>query len=204
MRHAWLACAFLLAFAMPHPAGAGDFDRFGPYLGVGGSFATAFWDEQLEDKLGVPVDVDDAWGVNARAGLRILGALAVEAQYEWLNTYSVKVQGIDAVDLRSHALTANLKLYLPFWRVQPYLLGGIGFADIQFDDKLGLGISGSETSLAGRAAAGLDLYLAEHIALYAEGGVLVIDQGIDTNAPGVGTVEPLLYTGAQLGALFRF
>jgi opacity protein-like surface antigen len=204
MRNGWLACALLLALALPRAAAAGDFDRFGFYVGGGGSFATALWDEELEDELGVSVDVEDAWGANARAGLRILGALAVEAQYEWLDTYRVEVAGIDAFDVESHVLTANLKLFLPFWRVQPYLLAGVGFADVQLDDALGLGISDSETSLAGRAALGLDVYLTKHIALYAEGGALVIDREIDTNVPGVGTVEPLFYTGAQLGVMFRF
>lgn len=204
MRNGWLICALLLVFSIPGAAAAGDFDRFGPYLGVGGSFAAALWDDELEDQLGVSVEVDDAWGLNARAGLRIVSALAVEAQYEWLDSYDVKVEGINAFDLESHALTANLKLYLPFWRVQPYLLGGIGFADIQFDDSLGLGISESQTSLAGRVALGLDVYLTKRLAVYAEGGLLVIDQQIDPNVPGADTVDPLLYTGAQLGVMYRF
>lgn len=204
MRNRCLALALLLAFSLPGAARAGDFDRFGPYLGVGGSFATALWDSQLSDELGVGVNVDDAWGLNARAGLRVLSALAVELQYEWFSDYNVQIAGVDAVDVGSHALTANLKLFLPFWRVQPYLLGGIGFAKLHYEDTLGLGLSSSETSLAGRGALGLDFYITKHIGLYAEGDVVIINQGIDTNVPGVGTVKPLLYTGAQAGVMLRF
>lgn len=204
MRHGWLFCALLLLFATPGAARAGDFERFGLYVGVGGSYATALWDEELEDELGVSVNVDDSWGVNARVGLRIFSGLAVEAQYEWIDTYDVEIAGIDAFDVETHVLTANLKLIAPFWRVQPYLLAGIGFTEAKIDDKLGLGFSDSETSLTGRGALGFDVYLTEHIALYAEGGVVVIDESIDPNIPGVGKVEPLFYTGAQAGVMIRF
>jgi opacity protein-like surface antigen len=204
MRKQWIACSLLLALALPELAAAGDFDRSGFYLGVGGSYTAALWDEELEDEFGIPVNVDDAWGVNARAGVRIWKALAVEAQYEWLDAYAAEVNNVEAFEVESHALTANLKLYLPIWRIHPYLLAGVGFAHIELDDSLGLGLSESETSLAGRGALGLDVYLTEHIALYAEGGVLVVDEEIDTGVPGFDAVGPLLQTGAQLGLLFRF
>jgi hypothetical protein len=136
--------------------------------------------------------------------VRIWKALAVEAQYEWLDAYAAEVAGIEAFEIESHALTANLKLYLPIWRIHPYLLAGVGFAHVDFEDSLGLGLSESETSLAGRGALGLDVYLTEHIALYAEGGILVIDEEIDTNVPGFDEVGPLLQTGAQVGLMFRF
>jgi opacity protein-like surface antigen len=204
MRHDWLIWAALLALLAPGFASAQDYDRFGPYIGAGGSFVTAIWEDDLEDELGVSVDVDDAWGANARLGLRLLSFLAVEAQYEWLDDYGVEVAGIDIAKLESHALTGNLKLFLPIWRVQPYLLAGVGFADIDLEDKIGFGLSGSETNLAFRGGLGFDVYVTEHIALYAEGSVLLVDQDIDTGIAGVDKVEPLIFTGAQLGLMFRF
>jgi len=207
MRFRWHVGSALLTFLVllaPGFASAQDYSRFGPYIGGGGSYTAALWEDDLEDEIGVSVDGDDAWGANARLGLRIFSVLAVEAQYEWLDDYGVDVAGIHAVDIGSHALTGNLKLFLPLWRIQPYLLAGIGFAHVDLDDKLGLGISGSETALAGRAALGFDAYITEHIALYAEGGVLVVDQKIDTGVPGADDVSPLVFTGAQVGLMFRF
>jgi opacity protein-like surface antigen len=204
MRTGALVGIVLLGIALAGSAAAGDFDRFGPYVEAGGSYATALWEDPLENEIDVSVDVDDGIGANGRVGLRIFSGLAVEAQYEWISPYDVSIAGVDSFDVETHVLTANAKLLMPWWRLQPYLLAGVGFADAKLEDKLGLGLSEHETQLAARGALGFDLYLTEHIALFAEGGVVVIDQKIDTGLPGTDPIDPVLYTGAQAGLMFRF
>lgn len=206
-----LACALLLA-AIPAAASAGDYDRFGPYVGVGGSLSLDFFEDDIEDALddvvpGISVDVEEAWGANARVGLRLLSPIAIEAQYEYLSPYDIRVSagGLSAsFELEQHVVTANAKLYVPIWRVQPYLLAGIGLQYYQIEDDAGLGIEDSDTALAGRAGLGLDLYLTEHVLVNAEASALLSDGTIDVAIPGADDIHGLHYLSVQAGLQYRF
>lgn len=204
-----LACALLVA-ALPATGSAEDYSRFGPYLGVGASLSLDFFEDEVEDALedvvpGVSVDVDEAWGANARAGLRLLSPLAIEVQYEWLSPYDISVQPLGTVELEQHVVTGNLKLYLPIWRVQPYLLGGVGVQYYQLDGTVGpLDVDESDTAFAARVGLGLDVYLTRNLLVNAEASGLLSDETIDIPVPGVEDIHGLHYLSVQAGLQYRF
>jgi opacity protein-like surface antigen len=204
-----------LAAFLATAAAADEFTRPGFYIGGGGSYVSADpFEDAVEDAIagsGVSVRIDDAPGFNVRAGGRFLRVLAVELQYEWLDDYDVDIaySGIDGnVNLEQQTLTANLKIYpIPVWRIQPYILAGVGFQHIDVKGSaVGGLVSASDEAnvLAARGGVGLDLYLTEHIVLYGEAGVTFADYEIDLpNAVG-DDIPFLLYIGGQAGLIWRF
>lgn len=204
------ALAFVLCFGST-AASAGDFSRLGVYLGVGGTYATDLYEDEIEDSLnGVKANVDPTGGVNARLGVRFLKVLALEAQYEWLSPYdvSLRVSGfgkLGTVEVEQHTLTGNLKLYLPIWRIQPYALAGIGLQRIDLNASGGLGgISDTETALAGRAGAGVEIYLSEHVVLYGEGAVVLTDEKLNVPSALGKDIDHIFYAAGQAGLMWRF
>jgi len=99
----------------------------------------------------------------------------------------------------------NLKLILPTWRFQPYLLLGVGgqYYDISASsasESIGLDFSETGWSFAGRPAAGIDIYLTRSIVLNAElAGVLAA--GNLSTIPDVGD---FFYISAGGGLQWRF
>jgi opacity protein-like surface antigen len=200
-----LLCLALLGALLAAPASAGDYSRFGLYLGGGGSYGTDVFTDEIANSFNVPVDVDDTFGANARVGLRLFAPLALELQYEWLSEYDIEILGFDAFSLEQQALSANLKLYLPIWRVQPYLLAGVGFVHYELEDSVpGIDLSADDTVLAGRFGGGAEVYLTRHLALYGEGAVVLTAAEIDIDIPGVSDVKGLHYVSAQAGLIIRF
>ena len=120
-------------------------------------------EDQIGDLIPISIGVDDSWGVNGQLGYRAFSWLAAELEYEYVNGYDISAFGTNLLSLQGHILTGNVKWIVPFWRVQPYLLGGIGFANWNVDDKLGLGVDSSFTDLAGRVGGGIDLHLTSRV-----------------------------------------
>ena len=224
----------LLALALlPGSARAGDdvdpFDRPGPYVTIGGSYAYNFFDQQiedfLEDELGEQgsVDIDDSGGLNARLGYRMASWFAAELAYEWIDRYDVEVGGDlgpgggalsgRLYDIEGHTLTANARLIAPIWRIQPYLLLGVGVSAYDVDrgpianaleaqdDDIEIE-SGRSAAFAGRAGLGLDLHLTQNIVLQAEGTALFTTQDFET--PDEGAIDDLYYLSLSAGLQYRF
>jgi opacity protein-like surface antigen len=204
-----LAVALFLLL-LPAVASAGDYGRFGPYIGVGGSLSLDFFEGEVEDALddvapGIDVDVDEAWGANARVGLRLFSPLAVEVQYEWLSPYDISAHPFGSAEIEQHVVTANLKLYLPIWRVQPYLLAGAGLQYYEIDGTVGpIDIDESDSAFAARAGLGLDVYLTRHLLVNAEASALLSDETIDLGIPGADDIHGLHYLSVQAGLQYRF
>jgi opacity protein-like surface antigen len=181
--------------------------------------------DALEDEVPAFVelglDLEDSYGANATIGYRVFSFFAIEAEYEWVSKYDVtlttNVDGIDArlYSIEGHTLTANTKWILPTWRIQPYLLvgGGVAIADVDrggiYDDPiLGPGLEdngvkvhdGRQTSLAGRAGLGLDLYLTRGIVVNAEAGAVVTT----LEMPDLGDIDDLNYLSFTGGLQYRF
>jgi opacity protein-like surface antigen len=202
----------LLAVWAAPPARAGDFSRMGFYLGGGASYSTDLYEDNIEDAVfGLKVDIEPTPGANARVGLRFLEFLGVEAQYEWLDEYDVDVAYLGfkgSAEVKQQTLTANLKIYpIPFWRIQPYILGGIGFQRFVFDGRIAGGLvtlEEKDTALAGRAGAGLDVYITEHIVIYGEGSVVFTDTKIDIPPAFGSDVDDIFTAGGQVGLMWRF
>jgi opacity protein-like surface antigen len=203
------------------------FDRPGFYLGVGATYQYNVFKSRVEDVIEDEVDdalagananfnLDGSLGVNALLGYRVASWFAIEIQYEWVDEYDIK--GSTDVptpasgklySIEGHALTANTKWIVPFWRVQPYLLlgGGMALSDVSKGDladalnALGADIDdGKHAKPAARAGLGLDLYITQHIVVNAQASVLVTT----LKKPDVGDVDDLNYMSFAAGLQYRF
>jgi opacity protein-like surface antigen len=208
---AFAALAMLLSASPGHAEEDGaepDFNRTGFYVGGGVAYATDLYEDEIEDALntGFNVNIEDTFGVDARLGARFLRFLALELQYEWLDEYDIKVAnagGKSKVDTQT--VTANLKIYIPIKRFQPYVLGGIGFQRYEIDNNYFNGtvrFKQDDYDLAGRVGLGFDIYLTEHLVFYGEGSAVLSDAKL--NIPLAGSVDKLFYAGFQGGLLWRF
>jgi opacity protein-like surface antigen len=191
--------------AAPAAAAPPGYGASGLYVGAGTSFV---WNEIAEDQVdeilppGVDVDVDDTWGVRALLGYRFSPSLAGEVEYEHVGGYDVSAFGTDLARVRSDVFTANLKAILPVWRVQPYLLAGIGAALWDFEDELGLGIPDDDTAVAGRLGGGIDIHLTRRLVLDVGADVVLSDA--DLRVPGVSDLDFLGYVSFGTSLQYRF
>jgi hypothetical protein len=70
--------AFFLCAGVAVSAEAGDFSRSGPYIGLGGTFGTNLFENDVEDVVedvtgtSVDLDIDNSWGLNTVLGYRML------------------------------------------------------------------------------------------------------------------------------------
>jgi len=122
-----------------------------------------------------------------RAGYRIVPWVAGELAYE--NVGELDVGGAE-VDLQS--LFAQVKLYPLTGRIQPYALGGAGWARADFDRGAVEDLDETEPSF--RVGAGIDLYVLRSFPLFAE---------VAYTWP-TGDLDELQYWTGSIGAVFRF
>ncbi|MCI0734407.1 MAG: porin family protein [Methylococcaceae bacterium] len=189
--------------------GTDDFDRPGTYLGLGGTyafhwFAGSSFDRNLGGQ-GVQVISSSSGGLNARAGYRVNPWFAAEAEYEWIDGFTNKIQGSNVATLTSHQLTVNGKFIYSDWgRFQPYGLLGVGLSIWEASDRAGRGsgLEGTSVGLAGRVGLGLDAYVNKNLLVN-----LGLDMALSTttidNSIG-GDLRNLFYVPIQLGVQYRF
>jgi opacity protein-like surface antigen len=149
--------------AVEPEAGAQDAARTGPYFGVGGVYA-------LED---FNRSFDDSAGINIRAGYRAFPNMAFELSYEWLEGFD-STAGTPELELDTHLITANARLFGLTGRFQPYALVGVGILIVNTELRLP-GVSkpfAVDTGFTARFGGGLDFYLSEHTVLNLEGTYL--------------------------------
>jgi hypothetical protein len=204
-----LASALLLCTASilaVNDARAGDFSRAGGYFGINGAWGSSMLTDEVIDIVGGPsglVSFGDSGGLNTRLGARFWKIVALEAQYEWMHGISASVLGVPIGTYKPHTLTANLKLYLPISRFQPYLLGGAGVGFWKFE-SIYPGIPTIDTTgFAGRVGLGLDLYLTEKIVLNFESAGVLNTANFDFQSINV-IQENLFYLSISGGLIYRF
>ncbi len=156
-----LVAACLLSW--PLPAAAGDWDRRGWYVGVGGGAAFDFLDDYVEDQTGGLVDFAAGGSFNLRGGYRAFSWLAIEGMYEGLYDIELRILGSTVANTNFHSLVGNVKLIAPIWRTQPYLAIGPGAqsGNVRFAGSLEtLNVDRWDFML--RVGFGLDAYIDEH------------------------------------------
>lgn len=208
-RLAVVAALFLLpaaALADPHEeakeAKKPGFARRGFYVGVNAAYGFGnFYENAIEADVPFSINVNNAAGLNARVGYRILSFLAVEAHYEWMNDFQLKVAGLDILDQTTHTVTGNLKLLLPLWRFQPYLLLGAGGQYYDINDKLTGLFDDSQWVFAARPALGVDLYITRNVVFNVEGAGVIALSDLSGQLSGV---ETLPYVSISAGLQWRF
>lgn len=209
-------------------ASAGDFDRSGAYLGVGGTGAVHLVGDTFDVPGAPATELSASGGANLRVGYRALPWFAIEAQYEWIDGFdaSTIVLG-NFANLSSHSITADFKFLLPIGRFQPYLLLGPGasfyrirptndlfstLAAIQvfplkvvgpsFGPQLTVSES-SQWAFAGRVGLGVDAYVTRNLVLDLEVSGVLTAHHFEQSA-GLRDLSALHYLSTQLGIQYRF
>jgi opacity protein-like surface antigen len=134
-------------------AGDRDSARTGSYFGLGGVYA-------LED---FNRSFDDSAGINVRGGYRASPNMAFELTYEWLEGFD-STAGTPEVELDTHLITANARLFGLTGRFQPYALVGVGILIVNTELKLPDVPKPFEVEagFTARFGGGVDFYLSEH------------------------------------------
>ena len=135
-----------------------SFSREGAYLGVGGTFA-------MENFDGIPGNQDDSATVIFRAGYRGYSWLSVDLLGEVLVPF--EDDSVQDNDVDGYAVTVNARVIAPLGRVEPWVMFGIGFLDIDEDRR------NRQDDFAVRPAAGFDLYITPHWAIYGEAAYMI-------------------------------
>jgi len=209
--HRTVVLASIVWLALAGASQADDFSRRGPYIGLNGAYGIDLFSTEIATAAGfatLPLSYDNSWGLNARLGYRAFGFLALEVEYEWMKGIDVSFNGLYLATYKPHTLTGNLKLYLPIWRVQPYLLAGGGLAiySVEFTPPLSV-LNASGTGFGFRGGAGLDLYLTKSLALNAEGTAVLNTSDLNNLGAGTFTGSPqtnLYYFSLSAGLTYRF
>jgi hypothetical protein len=135
-------------------------------------------------------------------GYRMASFFATELQYEYIDSFQIDVgsPAVSELDLTGHVMTLNLKLVLPTWRIQPYLLRHQGPSTLEGTCSAPTS-SRDEWVLAGRAGAGIVLP-DRHLILNGATTVLTADEvSSDFSAEDVGGLN---YVAVQAGLQYRF
>lgn len=168
---------------------AGDYARPGFSLGVGGGLIFENFDTGTTS-----VDFDESAGFNAKLGYRVNDYFEGEIDYIYIDGFDGTMSGVKALKIDGYAVTVNGKLYPSTGRAQPYGLVGIGMADLEASDTLGLGLSSSETGSVFRLGGGLDFYAAENTVFFVEASYYLTQ----------GDIEDTDFIPVTVGAKYKF
>jgi opacity protein-like surface antigen len=178
-----LAILSLIAGAAGAESAQPEYDRVGWYLGLAGFYAISDFDLTTSDLDVVPpqpANTDpkfgNSGGVDFRAGYRAFSRWAFEFDYQWQAGYDSKRSSIDPLlEIDTHLLSLNAKLFVLTGRWQPYALLGASLlifnTEIVDDDfKKPWDIS---VGFAPRFGAGVDFWITESWAVMVEGTYIV-------------------------------
>jgi opacity protein-like surface antigen len=185
------------------PADGEAYDRPGWYVGLGGVYA--FEDlggDAAQLKLPSPPyapsfepNFDDSAGINIRGGYRVAPHFAVELGYEWLEGFDAGAADPD-LEVDSHLITLDAKLFALTGRLQPYARAGVGvhIANLEIVDDAFDKPWEESTGFAARFGVGVDYYLTPRWVLEVEGTYLV----------STGDTKHFDYGSLMFGAQYRF
>lgn len=204
-----LATSLLVGAGARAADGDAEYGKRGLYLGFNGAYALDLLSTELAGALGVTipaVNYDNSWGLNARIGYRAFSFLALEIEYEWMEGIGINLGPVPLATYKPHTLTGNVKLILPTWRVQPYLLvgAGIGSWSVEFVNPQLVANNRSGTGFGFRGGAGIDLYLTESLALNAEGTAVLNTEKFNLSNLGPPTQTSLYYFSFGAGLTYHF
>ncbi len=169
---------------MAQVASAQDYGRTGLYGTVNGVVGVESFDIS-------GVDFDSSVGVSGRLGSHITPNFSLEGQVEYAGTFDWNMFG-ESVEVSSTLLAVNGRLYLLTGRVQPYVLGGMGWGFTDLDSSVG--ISADDSGWVGRVGGGADIYINDQVGI-----TLDAIYNITT-----GDIEDLNYLSIGWGLFYRF
>jgi opacity protein-like surface antigen len=213
--------SFLVLLGSAGVATAADdgFARSGWYLGAGVAAQYYLLTDTVESDTDGALTVSNTVGFNVRGGYRLFSWLAAELIYERAPGFELETdkqitltgapgsptvpKGTTLIEINGNTVTANAKILLPMWRVQPYLILGIGASRVGLADRFDLGVDESETATAGRMGVGGDIYITKNLLVFLEFSALLTS--FDLNDPtDSSSISLLYYLSPQGGLQWRF
>ena len=173
---------FAIALLAAGPASAGWFDeaigaynRPGPYLSIGGG--TVLEDFDLS---GLDFDTEPGWEVSPVVGYRLAPWAAVELEGKYLDGVTIEFDSALAnaeVDVTGWSMLANGKLYAPWnHRIQPWIKGGIGYAQVELSAG---GVDADDGDIAWQAGVGVDLVANDNFVFGIQGTRFQAEEDLD-------------------------
>jgi len=151
--------------------------RAGFYAAAAGSYALNASDLRL--------DLENSLGLKARLGHRFQPRWALEAEFEWINEFDVRINDSVPASYGVWALTANARGYLMTGRIQPFVLAGLGVAHASFRDRVGT-LAGAgfpranaASGFALRFGGGAEIHITRHIAIILDASYLMASGDLD-------------------------
>jgi len=178
-----------------------EFDRTGPYAGIGMAFGqlTEVGPVIMREfeQVGTfgKVKVDSSLGVNGRLGWRLHANLAAEFAFEYFPQAVARLEGDSFADFSGGLLSVNMKPYFLTGRYQPFAQIGFGVQRVVFEStRVGLDLRETDHGIAGRFGAGIDVYITRNIAVTADAAYVLPS----------GAIEDFDQVVAGLGLLYRY
>ncbi|MGD8993495.1 MAG: porin family protein [Desulfobacterales bacterium] len=171
-----LFLAVMVLLALSTNAVAGPAEK-GFYLGGGLAYA---W-ENFDD---AGLNFDDAWGLNAFAGYRLMRYVALEGNFNWYDDFESDSFN---VDVEIWTLMIDIKGMYPVYndRLIPYLRAGLGYMDAEASAG---GLDADEEDLAVNFGGGLGYYVTDQVSLGLDGKYVWGTGDLDDIEYFVGTV----------------
>jgi Outer membrane protein beta-barrel domain len=146
-----LSSLAMLFAALTASADDDGFARSGWYAGLGAQGQFYLLQNEVERETFNLLTVSNTVGFMARGGYRLTRWFAAEAIYECAPGFNLETnrsfnlslispglpkvpKGTKLLELTGNTATANANFNLPFWRVQPYLILGLGGSIVSTDD----------------------------------------------------------------------
>jgi opacity protein-like surface antigen len=159
-----VAVMVILTLSLDAEAGPAE---TGFYIGGGASYAWENFDTDDIEDMGFNVSVDDAWGLNAFAGYRLMRHLAFEGNFNWYDDFDMDVNGFD-FEVKIWTLMLDLKTMFPVYndKLVPYIRFGGGYMDAEIDAG---SIDDDESDFAWNLGGGIDFFATDRISLGLDG-----------------------------------
>ena len=147
---------------------AGQYVDPGLTLGFGGGMILDNFDYD-EISFESNWDADPSMTGTVKLGYRFGDHFEIEAEYLHVDGFDMTYKGVQAAVMDGYALTACGKIYPSArYNVEPYILLGMGIADFEISDTLGLNLSASESDQVLRWGAGIHYVTEDNITLFLE------------------------------------
>ncbi len=130
-------------------------DRIGPYVSLGGGYATFYDDKRMQER------VEPSYNINLIGGVFINKYLSVELAYDYYNTFTTASQ---VNTTRIYIVDAAAKAHYSFWRERIDLYAAFGAGGIFWRESLA-GVSQEDNSGSIRGDAGVGFRALEWLTL---------------------------------------
>jgi opacity protein-like surface antigen len=153
---------------------APEFGGSSPYVSAGAVYAVEMNDSDLDSGVNHYGDLDNSGGYDLRLGYNFPRMAAVEIQ--WQSLVNFDTDGVDPVTLNdlptveARMLSVNGRFSPLTGRIQPYLLFGLGWYNVQADRQ---SVSVHESAFASRFGIGVAAYITQRTGLAFEAGYIL-------------------------------